>query len=335
MKYLLILFFAFLSFTVNAQSFFSSVSGSCTFDSPVELGTRFSTSANATITALRFYKCAGANQTYSLRLYSGNTLMLSVPYTGTATGWINVTIPATSIIPGVVYTVSYYSPTGTYQAINSYAWPRTNGTLTATGSAYRYGGGYPNATFQTSNYFADLVVQGSTPPPGGRDTIYIRDTVTLPCYPPDSSKVVTNGNTVEKYYWYFDTLYRDTGRIIYENVFVYDTVYIQQPPVYIRDTIYQVRYDTIYFPIADSSLCPDSVMYLHDTLYLYHKDTLHVLVTWDGLDTVNYNLPHYSQYKVREITSFDGKKFRYVHSIVEAIHEEEWDEVTQTWIKKK
>jgi hypothetical protein len=341
MKKLLILILWSVAFNATGQSFFPTVSGSCFNDSPVELGTKFTTSANATISALRFYKCNSGTQVYTLKLYSGTTLMASVTYSGTATGWVSVTLPvAQNIIPGVNYTVSYYSTSGYYQASSTYTWPVKNGTLTATVGVYRYGAGntVPIGVYQTSNYFADVIVQGNvTPPPA--DSVLIggilylkastinKDTVTLPCYPPDSSYILYHDQMIEKYLYYFVPKYRDTGSIVYRNIFIHDTMYLTKPTEYIRDTI-----------IIRDSIPYRYPVYYMDTVKVYDtvkvQDTTFVLTTFDGYDSTNYKDYFDRYFEVEYFNLPNGQKFRFRAKIEKHWYKEQWDDFIQDWIRK-
>ena len=69
---------------------------------------------------------------------------------------------------GQTYVVSYYSPTGRFSATGAYfATPRTVGPLTAAAGnngLFRYGagGGFPNGSWNSTNYFVDVLFR-----PGG------------------------------------------------------------------------------------------------------------------------------------------------------------------------
>ena len=83
-------------------------------------------------------------------------------------GWQEVRLSTpVSISAGQIYVASYYTPSGSYAFVNN---GLSNGFTTANltavaGSAnngngvYRYGtgGGFPNQSFQNSNYFVDVV----------------------------------------------------------------------------------------------------------------------------------------------------------------------------------
>lgn len=144
---------------------------------PIELGTKFRTSVNGTVRALRFYKGSNADgSTYVLKLYqsSNSTLLASVNFTNTtATGWqtVNLATPV-AVTANTTYTVSYYSPAGNYAYNDTYFTSAVvNGPLTGLANntdgangVYRYGsgGGIPTTGYQSTNYWADLVFAPST-----------------------------------------------------------------------------------------------------------------------------------------------------------------------------
>lgn len=327
MKNLFLLLFMAAAFSTSGQSFFNTVSGKCSADSPVELGVKFTTTQGGFITGLRFYKCSAGTQVYYLKLYAGGTVVATTSFQGTATGWQNVPINPYRIAPGVTYTASYFTTSGQYQAIQTYTWPVTAGPLIASGSVYLYKAAnnntLPTDVFQTSNYFMDIVYQSDTTvlPPVNQ-----KDTVVLPCYPPDSSLIITNGNTIEKYFYFFKTVYRDTGRIVYNNVYIHDT--IQAPPVYIRDTI--VIRDTVpyRYPVP-----------YYDTVKVYKTeiiyDTSQVILAWDGVDSTNYDayLKANKYMKVLEtwILPDPMVRWRFVEYIDKVIRKEESQDGGKTW----
>ncbi len=143
--------------------------------SPVELGMSFSASVSGSVTAIRFYKGTGNTGTHTGSLWSSTGQRLAtVTFTGeTATGWqsAQLTVPV-ELTAGQTYVVSYFAPNGRYAyTTNFFQTPLTNGPLTAgtaTNGRYLYGssGGFPNSTWQASNYFVDVVfaVRSTAPP---------------------------------------------------------------------------------------------------------------------------------------------------------------------------
>lgn len=136
----------------------------------VELGVKFTSSQNGSITGIRFYKGAGNTGTHIGKLWSSTgTLLASATFTGeTASGWqqVNFASPV-AVTAGTIYVASYLAPNGRYAGdVNFFTNSVTNGPLTAPSSAssggngvYRYGasGGFPNNTWQAANYWVDVV----------------------------------------------------------------------------------------------------------------------------------------------------------------------------------
>ena len=137
---------------------------------PVELGTVFTPSQNGTVTAVKFYKGAGNTGTHTGSVWSTDgTRLGQVTFTGeSASGWqtaeFATPVPVTA---GTPYVVSYYAPNGHYSATPAYfGTPRTVGPLTAPAGdngRYRYGagGGLPNGSWNSTNYFVDVVFAAS------------------------------------------------------------------------------------------------------------------------------------------------------------------------------
>ena len=83
----------------------------------VELGVRFRSDVNGSITGLRFYKSSANTGTHVGHLWSNTgTLLASATFTGeTASGWQQVTFPSPiAITAGTTYVASYYAPNGHY-----------------------------------------------------------------------------------------------------------------------------------------------------------------------------------------------------------------------------
>lgn len=136
----------------------------------VELGVKFTSSQNGSITGIRFYKGAGNTGTHVGKLWSSTgTLLASATFTGeTASGWqqVNFATPV-AITAGTTCVASYLAPSGRYAGdVNFFTTAVNSGPLTAPSSAssggngvYRYGasGGFPNSTWQAANYWVDVV----------------------------------------------------------------------------------------------------------------------------------------------------------------------------------
>jgi hypothetical protein len=157
--------------TATAYSLFSTVTpASFVADgTPLNLGTRFTVSADGTIAALTFYKAPQETGIHRGYLWTASgTLLASVTFANeTASGRQLAELAApVAVTAGQSYIVSY-SSNGTY-AVTSRGLSNsiTSGPLSAPASGpaggngvYAYGaaGLFPTATFNATNYFADVV----------------------------------------------------------------------------------------------------------------------------------------------------------------------------------
>jgi methionine-rich copper-binding protein CopC len=138
--------------------------------SAVELGVKFRSSQAGYITGIRFYKGSGNTGTHTGSLWSSTgTKLAAVTFSNeTATGWQKATFGAPVLITaGTTYVASYYAPVGRYahNANHFASAATTRGPLTALrngtdggNGVYKYGAsGFPNSTYQSSNYWVDVV----------------------------------------------------------------------------------------------------------------------------------------------------------------------------------
>ncbi|WFE30200.1 DUF4082 domain-containing protein [Solwaraspora sp. WMMD791] len=136
---------------------------------PVELGLRFTSSADGTITSVRFLKAKGDRSAHRVSVWNarGKRLASAIPTRESRSGWQQVTLPKpVDVVAGEMYVVSYH--TSRYRASQQYfAQPISAGPLTTVGAAgvYAYGsGGFPEQTWEASNYWVDLTFQKARGP---------------------------------------------------------------------------------------------------------------------------------------------------------------------------
>lgn len=145
----------------------------------VELGVKFRVRGDAVVTGVRFHRAAGNDGPHVGRLWTAAGVELaSVTFAApTDVGWQTATFSSpVPVTPGQTYVVSYFAPTGgfSYRA-GDLGWTSSVGdpdgpvTLLADGEdggngVYRYGGGFPNRTFRSANYFVEPLVDDTTPP---------------------------------------------------------------------------------------------------------------------------------------------------------------------------
>jgi hypothetical protein len=130
----------------------------------VELGVKFTADTNGLITGLRFYKSAANTGTHTASLWSasGQRLATATFTNETASGWqqVNFATPV-SITAGTTYVASYHTNVGRYAVNRSYFTSTfASGLLhvPTNGGVYRYGASaFPTSTFQSSNYWVDVV----------------------------------------------------------------------------------------------------------------------------------------------------------------------------------
>ncbi|QOZ80523.1 hypothetical protein XH83_20545 [Bradyrhizobium sp. CCBAU 53351] len=169
-----------VNYPLSAQSLFGtndtpSVANSGDTSS-VEVGLKFSASANGTITGLRFYKGSLNTGTHVAHLWSSTgTLLGTATFASeTASGWqqVNFSSPI-SITAGTTYVASYHTNGNYSDTQNYFTTSISNGQLSAaaTGNGvYSYGAGaiFPSNVFKATNYYVDVIFNGSastnTPP---------------------------------------------------------------------------------------------------------------------------------------------------------------------------
>jgi hypothetical protein len=138
---------------------------------PIEVGMRFRAEVDGVVTALRYYKPAGATGTHigSLWTATGTSLTQQAFTNETASGWqeVMLTTPV-AIFAGTTYVVSYFSTSGDYVSTLDY-FTQQVGTGLVRGLADGFDGpngvfaytaapAFPTQSFRSSNYWADVVL---------------------------------------------------------------------------------------------------------------------------------------------------------------------------------
>ena len=139
-------------------------------DSPVELGTRITPSANGSITGVRFYKSVNDPGTHTGTLWSatGQQLATGTFSNETGSGWQTLTFASpVAVTAGTTYVVSFHTSAGRYGYTTGYFNEiRARGPLSAPvhtenapNGVYRYGSGgaMPNEGGGGTNYWVDAV----------------------------------------------------------------------------------------------------------------------------------------------------------------------------------
>ena len=154
---------------------------------PIELGVKFRSNVSGYITGLRFYK-GGANTGIHIgHLWtSTGTMLAEATFIGeTGVGWQTVTLATpVAITANTVYAASYHTDVGNFALDRSYfntGYPNgplyafANGEVTGGNGVFIYGASaFPNQTYQSSNYWVDVVFSTSiataTPTPAATPT---------------------------------------------------------------------------------------------------------------------------------------------------------------------
>ncbi|MEW1954755.1 DUF4082 domain-containing protein [Terrabacter sp. NPDC080008] len=143
-----------------------------------ELGVKFTSDVGGQVTGIRFYKASTNTGTHIGNLWTaGGTKLASATFTNeTSSGWqqVNFATPVT-ITAGTVYVASYFAPVGHYAGDGGYFAPGgvdspplhalQDGASGGNG-VYRYSStsSFPNLTYQSENYYVDVVFATPTGP---------------------------------------------------------------------------------------------------------------------------------------------------------------------------
>jgi len=151
-----------------------------TSGSAVELGVKFRSDAAGTVMGIRFYKCSANTGTHIGNLWSTNgTLLGSVTFTNeTASGWQQMLFAAPATInSNTVYVASYHTTNGHYSEDDNYfassgvdnapLHALANG-VSGSNEVYVYSSSssYPNQSWNSANYWVDIVFQPAVAPAG-------------------------------------------------------------------------------------------------------------------------------------------------------------------------
>jgi hypothetical protein len=143
---------------------------------PNELGVKFYSDSSGFITAIRFYKAPQNTGVHIAHLWDLNgNLLSSATFTNeTASGWQQVMLPnPVPITAGSVYVASYWDPNGNYSLNRPYFTSQYNnpplhaladGANGANGVYMYNSSSFPISTYQSSNYWVDVVFTPNTSP---------------------------------------------------------------------------------------------------------------------------------------------------------------------------
>jgi hypothetical protein len=144
--------------------------------SAVTLGLKFYSTQAGAISGIRFYRGAKNSSGYTARLYSaGGTLLAQAMLAADSCAvpcWEQADFASpVSIAANTTYVVSYYTSNGLYpDGYYGLTKGASSGPLIAPASSavggngvYYYGKGFPNQTWDDSNYYVDVAFTPSTP----------------------------------------------------------------------------------------------------------------------------------------------------------------------------
>ena len=144
----------------------------------VEVGVKIRSDVAGYITGVRFYKGPGNTGTHYVDLWTtAGALLARAPVSGeSATGWQTASFDdPVAITANTTYVASYYAPSGNYALTSGYfansgfddapLHALKNGVEGGNG-VYSYGSGpsFPTSTYQSSNYWVDVVFNTVVPP---------------------------------------------------------------------------------------------------------------------------------------------------------------------------
>ncbi|MEC4749602.1 N,N-dimethylformamidase beta subunit family domain-containing protein [Methylomicrobium sp. Wu6] len=166
--------------------------------SSVELGVKFKSDLNGVITGIRFYQVNAGTYTAALWTLGGQQLA-TANVTATTSGWQQVTFSnPVAITANTVYVASYHAPNGNYAVNNSPQFSSSgvdnppihllqDGVSGGNGVyVYSASSTFPTNTYNSSNYWVDVVFSTAT----GPDTT--PPTVTAQSPAPNATGVATN-----------------------------------------------------------------------------------------------------------------------------------------------
>ena len=141
--------------------------------SAIEVGVKFTSDVNGSVTGIRFYKAATNTGTHVASLWTATgTLLATATFSNeTASGWqqVNFSSPV-PVTAGTTYVAGYFAPNGHYSAtsggLNSAFDNPPLHALASTSSAngvYAYGSSstFPNSSYQATNYWVDVTLAAS------------------------------------------------------------------------------------------------------------------------------------------------------------------------------
>jgi probable HAF family extracellular repeat protein len=184
---------------------------------PVELGVKFQSSQEGSITAIRFYKGPQNTGIHVGNLWSASgTLLATATFDNeSATGWqqVNLSSPV-AIMPNTIYVVSYHTDQGLYSVNDNYfARTHASGLLMAPATSSVGGNGvyayaststFPTETYLASNYWVDVVFNPTKPVTVVKSFVYNNHLGTVKTFSVGVNTYATSINNHRQIVGYFD-----------------------------------------------------------------------------------------------------------------------------------
>jgi hypothetical protein len=146
---------------------------------PIELGVKFRAEVDGYVTGVRFYKGPGNTGTHLGHLWTGaGAPLATATFAGeTSSGWQQVSFASPiPVVAGTTYVASYFAPNGGYAydpayfataAVHRAPLRAPESAAVGGNGVFRTGGGFPTSTYNSANYWVDVVF-AITPPPDTR-----------------------------------------------------------------------------------------------------------------------------------------------------------------------
>jgi hypothetical protein len=150
--------------------------GAAAHDQPVEVGMKFRSDEDGFITSLRFYKQSNNGGQHVGHLWSASgALLAAATFTGeTASGWQTAELPnPVPVVKDTTYIVSYHSGSGSYafdpgfftNGVNNSPMKALANGVEGGNGVYHYGAsGFPDTTWNATNYWVDASFDRTVPP---------------------------------------------------------------------------------------------------------------------------------------------------------------------------
>jgi hypothetical protein len=175
---------------------------------PFEVGVKFRSDTSGYISGVRFYKLSNNTGTHLGHLWSSTgSLLATATFTSeTTSGWQQVNFgSAVAITANMTYVASYFAPNGHYTddlnfftsaGVDRAPLHALSNTAGGGNGVYANSGasGFPNNTYQSSNYWVDVVFSTTAPPTSTPTSTPTPQTCPCTIWPSTAAPTNTNGS---------------------------------------------------------------------------------------------------------------------------------------------